>query len=154
MGIIKGKKLLLFVKQGETYKSIGYSTNHSFSSSASTIDVSHKDTADAGLGRWDDQDVDVLSWSITSESLYANEANGYTPEDIFALYANGQPIEVKFGLAAESASGAPVGGWTPSGEGLVLSGKAVITSFEINASNGDNATMSITLTGKGPVVAE
>ena len=71
--IVKGKKLMVFVKaSGGDYKSIGFATNHTLSTSASTISISHKDLADAGSGKWDDQDIDTLSWTITSESFYAN----------------------------------------------------------------------------------
>lgn len=155
MGIIKGKKLMLFVKQSDTYKAIAFATNHTFSTSASTINVSHKDLADLaeGQAKWDDQDIDTFSWSITSEHLYANEGAGYTAKDIFTLYANGTVLDVKFGLADASTTGAPAEtGWVPSTtESQMLSGKAVITSYDINASVDDNASFSITLTGKGPI---
>ena len=156
MGIIKGKKLMLFVKESETYKAIAFATNHTFSTSASTINVSHKDLADLaeGQAKWDDQDIDTFSWSITSEHLYANEGAGYTAKDIFALYANGTVLDVKFGLADASTTGAPAEtGWVPSTTNTtgMLSGKAVITSYDINASVDDNASFSITLTGKGPI---
>lgn len=154
MGIIKGKKLMLFVKESDTYKAIAFATNHTFSTSASTINVSHKDLADLaeGQAKWDDQDIDTFSWSITSEHLYANEGAGYTAKDIFTLYANGTVLDVKFGLADASTSGAPATGWVPSTtETQMLSGKAVITSYDINASVDDNASFSITLTGKGPI---
>lgn len=156
MGIIKGKKLMLFVKEtAGTFKAIAFATNHTFSTSASTINVSHKDLADlaTGAAKWDDQDIDTFSWSITSEHLYANEGAGYTAKDIFALYANGTVLDVKFGLADASTTGAPAEtGWVPStSESQMLSGKAVITSFDINASVDDNASFSITLTGKGPI---
>ena len=155
MGIIKGKKLMLFVKESDTYKAIAFATNHTFSTSASTINVSHKDLADLaeGQAKWDDQDIDTFSWSITSEHLYANEGAGYTAKDIFTLYANGTVLDVKFGLADASTTGAPAEtGWVPSTtESQMLSGKAVITSYDINASVDDNASFSITLTGKGPI---
>lgn len=154
MGIIKGKKLMLFVKESDTYKAIAFATNHTFSTSASTINVSHKDLADLaeGQAKWDDQDIDTFSWSITSEHLYANEGAGYTAKDIFTLYANGTVLDVKFGLADANTSGAPATGWVPStSESQMLSGKAVITSYDINASVDDNASFSITLTGKGPI---
>lgn len=156
MGIVKGKKLMLFISTSDGgYRSIGYCTNHTFSSSASTVDVSHKDVADSlGAGRWEDQDVDVLSWSITSESFYANEANGYTADDIFEMYANSTVLNVKFGLADNSTTGAPNDGWTPKASSKMFSGSAVITSFDVNAAVSDNATMSITLTGKGAVKLE
>ena len=82
--IVKGKKLMVFVKSGEgTYKSIGFATNHTLSTSASTISVSHKDLADAGAGKWDDQEIDTLTWTITSESFYANEAEGIGFADLW-----------------------------------------------------------------------
>ncbi len=155
MGIIKGKKLMLFVKESAgTFKAIAFATNHTFSTSASTINVSHKDLADLaeGQAKWDDSDIDTLSWTITSEHLYANEGSGYTADDVFTLYANGTVLDVKFGLADASTTGAPETGWVPSTSGAkMLSGKAVITSFDISASSEDNASMSITLTGKGPI---
>ena len=155
MGIIKGKKLMLFIKESETYKAIAFATNHTFSTSASTINVSHKDLADIanGQAKWDDQDLDTFSWSITSEHLYANSGAGYTAKDIFALYANGTVLDVKFGLADASTTGAPAEtGWVPStSETQMLSGKAVITSFDINAQNDSDASFSLTLTGKGPI---
>ena len=146
---------MLFVKETDTYKAIAFATNHSFSTSASTINVSHKDLADIGegQGKWEDADLDTFNWSITSEHLYANEGAGYTAKDIFTLYANGTVLDVKFGLADASTTGAPAEtGWVPSTtESQMLSGKAVITSFDINASVDDNASFSITLTGKGPI---
>ena len=151
MSIIKGKKLMAFVKTGETYKSIGFCTNHTFSTSASTIDVSHKDLADAsGAGKWADEDVDTFSWSISTEAFYANTAEGVTYSDLFALYTAGTPLDIKFGLAENSTSGVPSGGWTP-GDGPMMSGKVVITSLDINAPVDGNATFSMTMTGKGPV---
>ena len=152
--IIRGKKLMLFVKESDTYKAIAFATNHTFSTSASTINVSHKDLADLanGQAKWDDQDLDTFSWSITSEHLYANEGAGYTAKDIFTLYANGTVLDVKFGLADASTTGAPETGWVPSTSGAkMLSGKAVITSFDINAQNDSDASFSLTLTGKGPI---
>ena len=154
--IIRGKKLMLFVKESDTYKAIAFATNHTFSTSASTINVSHKDLADLaeGQAKWDDQDIDTFSWSITSEHLYANEGAGYTAKDIFALYANGTVLDVKFGLADASTTGAPAEtGWVPSTTNTtgMLSGKAVITSYDINASVDENVSFGITLTGKGPI---
>lgn len=157
MGIIKGKKLMLFVKNGEGgYKSIGFATNHTFSTSASTIDTSHKDVADAastGAGKWDNLEVDTYSWSITSEHFYANTAEGYTVAEMFNFYTAGTELDVKFGVAPDSTTGVTTGGWVP-GTGTMLSGKVIITSIDINAPVGDNASFSLTLTGKGPVTAE
>ena len=161
MGIIHGKKLMLFIKEGTgstaVYKSIGYATNHTFSTSASTVDVAHKDLADAasGAGKWDNQDIDTYSWTITTENFYASEADGYTFNDLFALYAEGTVLDVKFGIAADSTTGVPSGGWNPvtgqTSDPEYLSGKAIITSVDLNASVSEKASFSLTLTGKGPI---
>lgn len=148
--IVKGKKLMCFVKSGEgTYKSIGFSTNHTLSTSASTISVSHKDLADAGNGRWEDSDIDTLTWSITSESFYANEVEGIGFADLFGYYAAGTVLDLKFGVASDSVSGVPTGGWAVPSSGTVLSGKAIISSIDLNAPDGDNASFSIQFQGKG-----
>lgn len=156
MGIIKGKKLMLFVKKDSSYVSVGYATNHTLSTSASTINVSHKDLEDAGTGKWDSQDIDTFSWTITTENFYANDAEGITFADLFNYYSAGTELDVKFAVAANSTSGVPTGGWVaPSTTGsYVMSGKVVITSIDVNAPVDDNATFSITFTGKGALSAE
>ena len=150
MSITKGKKLMIWVKGGTgSYTSIGYCTNHTLSTSASTISVSHKDLADAGSGKWDDADIDTLSWTITSENFYAESAEGKTFADLFAYYTAGTTLDIKFGVAADSTTGVPTGGWAEPSTGTVLTGKAIITSLDVNAPVDDNASVSITFTGKG-----
>ncbi len=151
MGITKGKKLMIWVKDSSgDYTSIGYCTNHTLSTSASTINVSHKDLADAGTsGKWDDQDIDTLSWTITSENFYAETAEGKTFKELFTYYSAGTVLDIKFGTAVTSTTGVPTGGWVAPASGTVLSGKAIITSLDLNAPNEDNASCSITFQGKG-----
>lgn len=153
MSITRGKKLMLFIEVSSgTYKSVGYATNHSLSTSASTVDVAHKDLADTtGGGRWADEDIDTLSWTITTENFYAATADGATFADLYTYYAAGTELNVKFAVAADSTSGVPTGGWIPPSSGYVLSGKCVITSLDVNAPVSDNASFSVTLTGKGPL---
>jgi predicted secreted protein len=154
--IVKGKKLMVFVKSGSgDYKSIGFATNHTLSTSASTISVSHKDLPDAGNGKWDDQDIDTLSWTITSENFYANTVEGIGFADIWGYYAAGTVLDLKFGVAADSTTGVPTGGWAVPSTGTVLAGKAIVSSVDVNAPVDDNASFSITFTGKGALtVAE
>lgn len=156
MATILGKKLMLFVKDGETYTSIAYATNHTFTTSASTVSVASKDDADvaSGAGKWDAQDLDMFSWSISAENLFAYEGNGMTCDKVMELYLAGTLLEVKFGLAQTSTTGAPTEGWSQEADKKMLSGTAYITSLDINASNDGRATMSISLTGKGAVKYE
>ena len=168
MATILGKKLMLFVKDSEdTYKSIAYATNHTFTTSASTVSVASKDDVDveSGAGKWDSQDLDMFSWSISAENLFAFEGNGMTCDKVMELYLAGKLLDVKFGLAQTSKEVAskeneaykPETGWEQAATTAnvrMLSGQAYITSLDINASNDGRATMSITLTGKGAVKYE
>ena len=150
--IVKGKKLMVWVKSGNgNYTSIGYATNHTLSTSASTISVSHKDLADAGSGKWDDQDIDTLSWTITAEAFYANSQEGIGFADVFGYYAAGTELDLKFGVAADSTTGVPTGGWVVPASGTVLTGKAIISSMDVNAPTDENASFSVTFQGKGPL---
>lgn len=150
MSIVRGKKLMVWVKSGSgNYTSIGYCTNHTLSTSANTIDVAHKDLADAGSGRWNDQDIDTLSWTITAEAFYANSQEGIGFDTIFGYYAAGTELDLKFAVAADSTTGVPTGGWAVPSSGTVLSGKAIISSLDVNAPVSDNASFSVTFTGKG-----
>ena len=153
--IVKGKKLMCFVKSGEgTYKSIGFSTNHTLSTSASTISVSHKDLPDAGSGKWDDQDIDTLSWTITVEAFYANTIEGIGFADIYGNYAAGTVLDLKFGVAADSSTGVPTGGWAVPASGTVLSGKAIISSIDVNVPVDDQGLFSLTFAGKGGLTVD
>jgi predicted secreted protein len=159
MATILGKKLMLFVKNDDTYTSIAYATNHTFTTSASTVSVASKDDADidSGEGKWDSQDLDMFSWSISAENLFAYEGNGMTCNKVMELYLAGKLLDVKFGLADTNKDGAPTAGWgqaATTASVKMLSGQAYITSLDINASNDGRATMSITLTGKGAVKYE
>ncbi len=153
--IVKGKKLMCFVKAGDgTYKSIGFCTNHTLSTSASTISVSHKDLPDAGSGKWEDADIDTLSWTITAEAFYANVVEGIGFADVYGYYAAGTVLDLKFGVAADSSTGVPTGGWAVPATGTVLSGKAIISSIDLNAPVDDNGSFSLTFTGKGALTVD
>lgn len=153
MSIVRGKKLMVWVKAGSgNYTSIGYCTNHTLSTSASTISTSHKDLADTGNGgKWDDQDIDTLNWSISAEAFYANTAEGITFADVFGYYAAGTVLDLKFGTAADSTTGVPTGGWAVPATGTVLQGKAIISSMDLNAPVDENGSFSVNFQGKGPL---
>lgn len=152
--IIKGKKLMLFVKDGEKYTSIALATSHTLNTSLSTVETSTKDDADAsGNGRWADSDPDQFTWSVSTENLMAFEdAEGATIEKLWQIYTSGEKVEIRLGVAAKSTTGVPTSGWTQVTSGYDASywhGDAIITSLTVNAPNGDNASFSAEFTGKG-----
>lgn len=143
--IIKGRDLMLFDNDGHSY---AYATNHTFTMTAETSDISTKDH-----GVWGAAEISKYSWEITSENLYTTEDY----DKLFTAMTAGNAITIRFGLKTPSADPAitPADGnsalpyWTS--QNSFYQGKALITSLVANANNGENATYSITLTGVGAI---
>ncbi len=142
--IIKGRDLMLFNND----KSIAYATNHTFTMTANTSDVSSKDH-----GIYGGTEVTSFSWEIQSENLYTEQAYNDLFDAMLAG-ASGTKLTVKFGLKSETGDGTVVDGdypnWTPKATGY-YTGDCYITSLTANAPNGENATYSVTLTGVGKI---
>ena len=141
--IIKGRDLMLFNNDGHSY---AYATNHTFTMTAETSDITSKDH-----GVWGASEVSRVTWEITSENLYSTEDY----DSMFQTMTAGEPITIRFGLknTPSDPDMTPADGnmalpyWTS--QNTFYQGKALITSLVANANNGENATYSITLTGVG-----
>ena len=139
MSKIKGGDMMLFVDG----VSIAFATSHTLTINAETTDTSNKDE---GAGRWRSEEVNILSWEATTENL-CGSGEGKNYDDLVALMLAKQPVAAVFGVKTESGESVPTGGWHGSG----FSGNVLITSIEINAQNGENATFTATFTGVGPL---
>jgi len=143
--IIKGRDLMLFDNDGHSFS---YATNHVLTITAETTDISSKDH-----GVWGGSEIARYTWEITSENLYTEKDY----DKMFELMITGEPFTVRFGLKqtpddptltpADDSTTLPY--WTS--QSSYYEGKAVLTSLVANASNGDNATYNITLTGNGSI---
>lgn len=143
--IIKGRDLMLFDNDGHSY---AFATNHTFTLTAETADISSKDH-----GVWGASEISKYTWEISSENLYTAEEY----DKLFDKMIAGEAIMVRFGLkntpedptmtVADGNTALPY--WTS--KDAYYQGKVIITSLTANASNGDNATFSVTLTGSGSV---
>ena len=140
--IIKGDELMLFNDE----KSIAYATSHTLTINGNTIDISSKDH-----GFWGASEIGNITWEITSENLFTDKY--YTL--LFDAMINKTQLTVAFGFA----SNWDVNGLTGNNTQYDLdktsnyySGKVYVTSLTANANTGENATMSITLTGCGALV--
>lgn len=140
--ILKGSKLMVFIDS----EPIGFATSHSLSLTTNTTEVSTKDHGD-----YPSQVVQSISWEVTAENLYSSAGEqtymeamtSKTPVDIVFAEASNYNNQNEKGVIDVT----PDKEWT---EGTTIaSGKALITSFSINAPAGDNATMSVTFTGVG-----
>ena len=146
--IVKGGDLMLFINN----KSIGYATSHSLSISADTKETSTKDSG----GKWQTSEVGIISWTASSENLYANEAEGMTYSDLFDAMVARTPIDAVFTLEGNSNNletgdkkdKVPTGGWIPKANSG-YQGKVIITSIELNAPNGEEASFTVQFQGTG-----
>lgn len=139
--ILKGDELMLFKDK----KSIAYATSHVLTITGNTVDIASKDH-----GFWGASEVGSLTWEITSENLYTQDAY----DTLFDAMVACEPIDVAFGKVAnynKNGIDNSTTDWTPDTAGSVKYGKAVITSLVANANTGENATFSITLTGQGAI---
>lgn len=151
MNKVKGGKLMLFIGD-QNPKSIAFATNHTFSINASLSDTSNKDES-AG-GDWSSQEPNLLDWSIDTENLYSLDGEGNNFSDLFDIAVSKQKVKCVFALAAESGDNVPTGGWspaTPSATSPIYEGNAVISSLQLNAPNGEYASMTATFTGIGAI---
>ena len=152
MAIIKGGDLMLFINN----KSIGYATSHSLSISADTKETSTKDSG----GKWQTSEVGIISWTASSENLYANEAEGMTYSELFNAMVDRTEIDAVFTLEGNSTNletgdkedKVPTGGWTPKAKSG-YQGKVIITSIELNAPNGEDASFTVQFQGTGALKA-
>lgn len=141
--IIKGGTLMLFLSN----KSIPLATNHTLTINVSTADSSNKDV---GGGAWATSEVAQFSWEASTDNLYSTKG----ASDLFAKLKAGTPIAAKFGVKSDNADD-PLpgsGSWTAPTE--YFSGNVIITSLEMTAQNGENATFSCTMQGVGALTYE
>jgi TP901-1 family phage major tail protein len=151
--IIKGSNLMLFVKVGSDYKSIGYATNHTLQIGSESSSISTKDDLGGGA-LWVQSSINKLNWSISTDNLFSYDAAGQEAFDLITLMTSRTLVEVCFAIAAETS--VPATGWTPDDDISHLKGSAYISDLSINSPNGDNASFSATFSGVGqltPIVA-
>lgn len=139
--IIKGDDLMLFDASGH---SIAYATSHVLTVNAETVDINTKDH-----GVWGGSEVNKITWEISSDNLYTDDAY----DTLFNMLLAKQAVDVYFGHKTETGTGTVVDGdydyWS-KGTGC-YTGKAYITSLVANANSGENATLQVTLKGAGKI---
>ena len=145
---LKGKDLMVFIGS----KAVALATNHTLTLNTETSDTSSKDD-----GIWSDAEITGMSWTASSESIgaYAGEADkDLSYEEFIDMCMAAEPVDIIVGIPKnQTIAGVPEDGWTvPDGTSPSLvhyTGKALITSIELSAPNGDNSSISATFTGVG-----
>ena len=169
--VIKGGDMMLFIQEGNgTVKSIAFATSHTLTVSTDTQQTSTKDDG----GKFQSSDYGIISWSATSENLCSFDGAGYNYQDLINLMLNQTKVTATFSIESDSGTSYPYASkldsvdetsgntWTPANAGTIGStsnkslgykGKVLITSVEVNAPNGENATFTVQLQGDGPLQA-
>lgn len=151
--IVKGDELWLFIGTSATTVPVAFATNHQLSRSLNTSSVSSKDHGNTsyvipGEG----------SWTCSTEALMSISGDNWSSkaafEELMDAFDTSDLVYVTFGklsnyteagiVDVDGASNWTIG--TPNWEG-----KAYITSLQASGGHGDSATMSIELTGVGPL---
>ena len=140
--IVKGSALMVFL--GDS--AIGFATSHALSLTANTTEVSTKDHGD-----YPAVVAQSIGWEVTAENLYSDTGETTYMKAMLAKF----PVDIKFAKVANYSNTDEKGiidngektAWTAGT--VIAEGKALITSFSINAGAGENATMSVTFTGVG-----
>lgn len=140
---IKGKDLMIFIAGAAT----AAATSHKLSLKADTSDTASKDS-----GMWDESEVAKMSWDASADALVSFDADSNSYEAMYDAMLAAVPVDIIVGVPANQGNVMPDGGWTaPTGTQIRYTGKALITSVDLTAGNGDNATMSVSLKGVGPL---
>lgn len=163
--IVKGDELWMFLGSTEVAGTTGtvpiaFSTQHSLNWSRSTNSVSSKDHGNTsyvvpGEG----------SWTVSTEALFSIKgetgAQAATFDTLMELKDANAAIDVKFGTLANYQEAGIVdvdatSGQTGAAENWELDtpywqGKGYITSLQASGGHGDSATMSIEISGSGPL---
>lgn len=145
---IKGSDLMLFIGG----KSVAGATNHTLTINAETSEISAK-TKDEANGAWNESEVSTFTWEATTENLvtFTGYGVGNTYMDLYEAMSTGEEVTLVLGVKAEAGEKAPdADGFTPKTAGQpYLTGKAYITSLDLTAQDGENATFTATFTGNG-----
>ena len=155
--ILKGSALQLFINDGGSQDvCIGFATSHALTITTNTTELSTKDHGDypAVLPT-------TVTWEVTAENVYATTSMA----KLLGYVKNRTKVTVKFAEVgnysqkdgAYSYEAVEPGiidndsktSWTIGK--IIGQGKAYITSYSINAASGDNASISCTFTGCGPL---
>lgn len=139
--IIKGSMLMVFVDGNP----IAFATSHSISFTTNTSEVSTKDH-----GLYPSVIVNSQSWEVSAENLASADSINHL-FSVLEKTKGGDTVTLKFAKPMywknEGIVGNTNANWTPGD--VIAEGDAYLTSLQLNAPAGDNATLSATFTGIG-----
>lgn len=144
MAIKNGTDLLLSIVTGTTPSKvihiIGCAKSHSISISNEVRDTTSKCTVG-----WKTSAKNRTNWTASAEGLVSYDSTNYNYGTLLGLMLDGAPVMLA-SFDYEGATGtAP--NLTPQGSSIVYRGNALITSIDMGAADGENATFNLTFEG-------
>ena len=149
--IVKGSALQVTLGNGGTI--LAFATSHALSITVNTTEVSTKDHGDyPGIIKQN------TTWEVTCENLFCGRnwdelqamLNGDTPVNVSFVPLSNTAAEISKGIVQpEGSETVQPTEWTAGT--AIAKGQAYITSLNVNSASGDNATISATFTGAGPL---
>lgn len=147
--IVKGSALQVALGNGGAI--LGFATSHALSITVNTTEVSTKDHGDyPGIIKQN------TTWEVTCENLFC----GYNWDELQAMLNGDTPVTVSFvpvsnytskGIVQPESGSESVQPTAWTAGTAIATGQAYITSLNVNSAAGDNATISATFTGAGPL---
>lgn len=138
--IIQGRDLMLFIPDStgsNKWKSIAYATSHQLNLSSETVDISTKDH-----GVYGSTSIKKIQGEITSSHLMSEDYDA-----LFTMMTSMQEINVVFGLKKNEtmlpAEDNSLLHWTTQPNNYKA--RAIITTLNLSAQDGEVATFDITL---------
>lgn len=128
--VVSGRALRLYLDTN----AVAYATEFTYNESAPITERDHKDLAGGGYAD-PTTGNEKKTIEITSSALFAFDGANNDFFDLRALLAAGTTVAWKIDT-------------TVSGD-KTLAGNAVVTSIDLNAAVGEDASFSVTLAGKG-----
>jgi len=146
--MVKGNSLQLFIGGSGSYSTLGYSTANGLSYTNDVTTVSSKDH-----GKYPSVEVNSSNWQFTGTCLFSTAA----ANTVMSLAESGELTPFAFATIAESDWAAGLKSVTgvntntswSVGSGFVKYGSGIVSSVNITANDGENATLDLTITGSG-----
>lgn len=132
--VVRGKDIVFFTTVGEVNTPIAFATSVKLSVKATTREIKSKDND----GDWAVRLGDMLDYSISGDALLAFDLTGTNGADImFNKLIAKQPVSFVLGTKSGTSPA-----WTLDSTKTSFVGSVLLTSFDINAGDSDNATYS------------
>ena len=142
MGVIKGQNLRL--KIGDKF--VAYATSCTVHLSMELEQSSTKDSTND----FQEQEATGVTWDVSTDALYtvSSDSGAMNGEQMLDLFIDPSKRRVQVSFLG-TAAGSEKNRGTQAG--TVFSGYAWVSDISINATNRQNATYTIQLTGDGPL---